>query len=245
MIQLGFVFFIGITGAAQAKSEWSLGAGVIALDMPYKEYDVKATPFPVINYESDSFWIHGLGAGYYLFNDSADKLSIMGYYAPMQFKHKDSDDWKMRHLDTRKGTMMGGVSYTHRISSIGFLRTTVAGDLLNNSKGIIIDTAWLYRYAKDGFSFTPALGVGWNSSNQNDYYYGVSGKESRRSNLEKYDASSAFSPYVEFAVNYRFADNWSIYGVGRWTHLSDEVSDSPMVDASWSGVLSTGVTWTF
>ncbi|MBF3320978.1 MipA/OmpV family protein, partial [Leptospira borgpetersenii serovar Hardjo-bovis] len=36
-----------------------------------------------------------------------------------------------------------------------------------------------------------------------------------------------------------------VYGSGRYTHLSDEAKDSPMVDRSWSALLSTGVTYTF
>ncbi|MDI8746481.1 MipA/OmpV family protein, partial [Salmonella enterica subsp. enterica serovar Montevideo] len=40
------------------------------------------------------------------------------------------------------------------------------------------DLAWLYRYTNGGLTLTPGIGVEWNSENQNDYYYGVSRKES-------------------------------------------------------------------
>jgi outer membrane protein len=36
-----------------------------------------------------------------------------------------------------------------------------------------------------------------------------------------------------------------VYGVARYTRLSDEITDSPMVDKSWSGLISTGITYTF
>ncbi|MGX8842814.1 MipA/OmpV family protein, partial [Klebsiella quasipneumoniae] len=39
--------------------------------------------------------------------------------------------------------------------------------------------------------------------------------------------------------------DWSVYGVARYTRLSDEITDSPMVDKSWSGLISTGITYTF
>ncbi|EBP9405920.1 MipA/OmpV family protein, partial [Salmonella enterica] len=38
---------------------------------------------------------------------------------------------------------------------------------------------------------------------------------------------------------------WNVYGLARYTRLSDEITDSPMVDKSWSGLLSAGITYTF
>ncbi|WP_342320976.1 MipA/OmpV family protein [Kosakonia sp. BYX6] len=231
--------------AANAENTFSLGAGVGVVESPYKEYDTRVLPIPVVTYESDNFWFRGIGGGYYLWNDEADKLSITAFYSPWQFKPKDSDDNQLRQLDRRKATAMAGLSYIHNTAQYGFLRTTLAGDVLDNSNGVMWDIAWLYNYINGGLSVTPGLGVEWSSDNQNEYYYGVSGKESRRSGLRTYDPDSSWNPYLELSVSYRLTSNWSVYGTGRYTRLSDEVKDSPMVDKSWSGLLSTGVTYRF
>lgn len=68
----------------------------------------------------------------------------------------------MRHLDDRKSTMMAGLSYAH-FTQYGYLRTTLAGDTLDNSNGIVWDMAWLYRYTNGGLTVTPGIGVQWNS----------------------------------------------------------------------------------
>jgi outer membrane protein len=65
---------------AQAESQWTVGAGVGVINSPYKQYDRDVYPVPVITYEGDNFWFRGLGGGYYLWNDKADKLSIMAYW---------------------------------------------------------------------------------------------------------------------------------------------------------------------
>lgn len=228
-----------------AHAEFSLGAGTIALNTPYKEYDMKITPFPVINYKGENFWINGLGAGYYLFNDASDKLSVLTYYDPTHFKHEDSDNKNMRRLTTRKGTVMTGLSYVHKMQHYGSLRIALAGDVLSNSNGVTVDAAWLYRYVKGALSVTPALGIKWNSANQNDYYYGISQYESRRSNMERYDPDASVSPYAELSISYDFSGNWNLYSVGRWTRLSDEITDSPMVEDSWDSIMSVGVTYSF
>ncbi|WP_172821845.1 MipA/OmpV family protein, partial [Escherichia coli] len=41
------------------------------------------------------------------------------------------------------------------------------------------------------------------------------------------------------------ASNWGIYGTARYSRLSDEVKNSPMVDRSWDGLFSTGITYRF
>lgn len=108
----------------------------------------------------------------------------------MYFKPGDSDSEQMRRLDKRKSTVMAGLSYVHN-TPYGFLRTTIAGDTLDNSNGINWDLARLYRYTNGNLTLTPGIGVEWNSDNQNEYYYGVSRHESRRSGMRSYDPTVA------------------------------------------------------
>ncbi|MEW7311356.1 MipA/OmpV family protein [Buttiauxella gaviniae] len=230
--------------SAWAESPWSLGAAALVTPNPYKGDQDRVYPIPMIGYEGDSFYFRGLNAGYYLWNDETDKLSVTAYYSPLHFKPKDSDNKQMRHLDSRKSTLMAGLSYVH-YTQYGFLRTVLAGDTLDNSNGITWDTAWLYRYTNGDWTFTPGIGVNWDSENQNEYYYGVSKKESRNSGMSSYDPESSWTPYVELSVNYKLNDSWNVYGMGRYVRLADEVTDSPMIDKEWTGVLLTGVTYSF
>lgn len=243
LLALG-VLFASSTFAVNAESTFSLGAGVGVVETPYKQYDSKVYPVPVISWESDSFWFRGLGGGYYLWNDDADQLSIMAYYSPWHFKPGDTDNSQLRALDKRKSTMMAGLSYVHN-TSYGFLRTSLAGDTLDNSNGVVWDMAWLYRYDNGGLTVTPGIGVEWNSQNQNKYYYGISDSEAQRSGLNSYKPDDSWNPYLELTVSYSLTDNLSVYGTGRYSHLSNEIKDSPMVDKSWTGLLSTGVMYRF
>ncbi|MFU0886722.1 MipA/OmpV family protein [Kluyvera sichuanensis] len=243
LLALGVLIATSAT-AVQAESKLTLGAGVGIVEHPYKQYDHDVYPVPVINYEGDNFWFRGLGGGYYLWNDGTDQLSVMGYWSPMYFKPGDSDNSQLRRLDKRKSTVMAGVSWMHH-TQYGSLRTALSGDILDNSNGMVWDTAWVYRYTNGGLTLTPGIGVQWNSENQNQYYYGVSHHESAKSGLRSYDPNSSWNPYLELSANYRFAGSWSVYGTARYTRLSDEITDSPMIDKSWTGLLSTGVTYTF
>ncbi len=66
-----------------------------------------------------------------------------------------------------------------------------------------------------------------------------------KSGLRDYDPNDGWNPYLELSANYRFLGDWSVYGTARYTRLSDEVTDSPMVDKNWNGLISTGITYTF
>ncbi len=50
----------------------------------------------------------------------------------------------------------------------------------------------------------PGIGVEWNSE-QNDYYYGVSRKESSRGDLRGAITNDSWNPYLELSANYNFA----------------------------------------
>lgn len=229
---------------ANAADSWSIGASAAIERYPYKGVSSDTLPFPMISYDSDRFFFRGLSAGAYMWKDASNQLSLDVYYSPLRFRPSKSDDRQMKQLDKRHSTMMGGVSYRH-IADWGTIRTSIAADMLDTSNGIRAEGAYLYPFNLDNLRLTPGVGVTWYSSNFNDYYYGVSARESRRSGLAQYDADSSWSPYAELTATYRFNSTWSAFASGRYVRLDNEVKDSPMVDKSYSALFATGITYTF
>jgi outer membrane protein len=229
--------------SAQAGT-WSLGASALVSPDPYRGYQDRVYPVPVINYEGDDFYFRTLTAGYYLWKDQQNQLSLMGYFSPLGYRPGDSDDDRMKQLNKRRGTLMAGLAYSH-FAEWGILRTTFTGDTLNYSNGMVGDFAYLYKFDLGDFTLVPGVGVAWSSKNQNKYYYGISENESRRSGLDSYTPSDSWAPYVELSANYQINKDWDAFFVGRYISLSSEVKDSPMVDKSYTGVLMTGVKYSF
>lgn len=235
----------GVTALPAAyAAEVSLGVGAASSTSVYRGEDNDVYPIPVLNYESEQFYFRGLGGGYYLWNDGANRLSLTAYYLPLGFKRGDNDDQQMKQLDKRRGTLMAGMAYSHR-ADWGEVRTVLAGDTLDYSNGFVWDTAYLYRFTLGDLSLTPGIGATWFSENMNRYYYGVSSKESARSGFARYRPDDGWSPYLELSANYQINSNWSTWAVGRYTRLSDEVKDSPIVDRSYNALMSVGVSYRF
>ncbi|PWC10301.1 MipA/OmpV family protein [Brenneria corticis] len=229
---------------AAYAAEVSLGLGAAGSTSVYRGDDNHVYPLPMLNYESESFYFRGLGGGYYLWNDGANKLSLTAYYLPLGFKPGDSDDVRMKQLDKRRSTLMAGAAYEHS-AEWGQIRTVLAGDTLDYSNGLIWDSAYLYRFTLGDLNITPGIGASWFSENMNRYYYGVSSKESARSGFNRYRPGDGWAPYVELSANYQINPSWSAWAVGRYTRLSDEAKDSPIVDSSYSALLSLGVSYRF
>lgn len=79
----------------------------------------------------------------------------------------------------------------------------------------------------------------------NQYYYGVSAQESARSGFNQYSHGDGWAPYLELSAGYQINQSWSARAVGRYTRLSDEMKDSPIVDSNHSILMSAGVSYRF
>lgn len=235
--------FLPASMLAQANP-LTLGASVIYSQNPYKGGEERYYPFPVISYEGDSFYVRGIQAGYYLWKDNENQLALSILGSPQNFNTDDTDNKQLKQLDNRHMTMMAGVTYRHN-AEWGSVRTVLAGDVLDNSNGFLWDLTYLYRFQFGKFSLTPGIGALWSSDNQNDYYYGVSKSESRRSGLSSYQADSSWNPYLELTATYSLNQNWTASAYGRYARLSDEIQDSPMVDRKSETTVWTGISYTF
>ncbi|OON40599.1 MltA-interacting protein MipA [Izhakiella australiensis] len=233
-----------LTAVTVAANPLTLGASVFYSESPYKSGQNRYYPVPVIDYEGDNFYFHSLAGGYYLWKDEQDRLSLMLTGSPQQYDPDDADSGDMKALDKRRMTLMGGVAYRHT-ASWGIVRTTLLGDVLNNSNGIQWDLAYLYRFQLGDFGLTPGIGAVWSSKNQNRYYYGISSHESARSGLSTYNPDDSWNPYLEMTADYRINDSWRATLSARYTHLDSEITDSPMVDKHSQTNLWTGISYTF
>ncbi|MBU9863691.1 MipA/OmpV family protein, partial [Rahnella aceris] len=202
------------------------------------------SPLPIISYDSTYLFFHGLSGGLHLYKDEHNEFNFLAEYSLMEFKPGDSDDDSLKKLNKRKATMMSGVSFIHH-DSWGLIHADFKKDVLGNSQGMTSDVGYDYRFKWNDLDLSPGVGFLWNSKKQNEYYYGVSSKESSRSGLNIYDPDDSFSPYIQLALDYPFAENWKASVMARYTLLPNEIKNSPMIDKSGSASFGLGILYTF
>lgn len=163
---------------------------------------------------------------------------------PLHFDPEDNDDAAMSQLDERKSSaMLGGAYYRHE--SWGSLKFAVAADAMDESGGVAGELSYFRPFRMERLTLTPSVGVLYYDESFNDYYYGVSAQESRRSGLQQYSADASVTPYVGLAAKYQLTQNLYLNASAVYTALPDEVKNSPMIDRDDSFALMTGLSWRF
>ncbi|HDS9361369.1 TPA: MipA/OmpV family protein [Enterobacter cancerogenus] len=224
--------------------EFSLGAGAVFNESPYKGYNKNTTAVPLISYEGDSFYIRQTTGGWILWKDGKNEISLTASWMPLHFDPDDNDDARMKQLDERKASaFLGGAYYRHE--RWGSLKVAASGDVMDESGGIVGEVSFFHPVRMERLTLIPSAGVFYSDASYNDYYYGVSGSESRRSGLNQYSAGDSWSPYVGLAAKYQLTQSLFLTASAVYNVLPDDVKNSPMIDRDDSVVLLTGVSWRF
>lgn len=196
------------------------------------EYNTTETMsiLPQFFYDNNRLYAEGSEAGVYGFKDDKNQLRFGLTYDGQSFDPDDSDDAKVKKLDERKWSALAGASYM-RITPIGGIKLKVATDVLDRHSGTVATLAHLSKFNVNQWTIYPELGVKWANDDYNNYYYGVSAKESAKSGLRAYTAKSSVNPYANLTGSYAFNDRLSGFVSQHISYLSDEQHDSPMVDS--------------
>lgn len=209
---------------------WSLGVAAAWSPSPYRSYDNKAWPLPLVNYEGTSFYFRGASFGYRLFTTPSSELSLVASPLTERFRHQDTDDARLKRLSNRDISGMGGIAWRYH-ADWGVLKASAQKEFTGHGGGMQFDAGYGYPIRSGDLTLTPTVGVIRRNSALNDYYYGVGAKEASRSGLAAYRADGGNQPYLDLSVAYRLSPRWNVAGGMRYTMLPDGIKHSPMVDA--------------
>lgn len=213
--------------APGAKPRSSLGVAVVALKSPYTGYKTDTVGAPVISYEGRRFHFRGGSFGYTLLDNDSTELSVLAAPYMMRFKHNDSDDVRLRQLSNRGFSAMAGVAVRHT-APWGLVQANVQAEVSGHGGGVSADAKYAYPLPTGRVTLVPGVGVNYAGSALNDYYFGVSEAEARRSGLARYRAGSGVSPYMDLTAVMPLGAHWTATASVRRSILSTAVEDSPM-----------------
>lgn len=232
------------TATSAMADDFSVGAGAVFNESPYKGYNDNVSAVPLMSYEGEHFYVRQTTGGWIVWKDGKNELSLTASWMPLHFDPDDNDDRAMSQLNERKASaILGGAYYRHE--SWGSLKVALAADAMDESGGVMGELSYFRPIRMERLTLTPSLGVFFHDESFNDYYYGVSQQESRRSGLQQYTAGETVTPYVGVAAKYQLTQNLYLNASAIYTVLPDEVKNSPMIDRDDSFALMAGLSWTF
>ncbi len=154
------------------KPRWNVGTSAVWSPSLYRNYSNKAWLLPAINYEGRSFYFRGASMGYRLLNSSTNEVSILVSPMGNRFRHDDSNDPRLRRLSDRDVSGMAGFAWRHR-ADWDIVQARVQKEFTGHGGGSMLDLNYSYPVVKGRLSLLPVLGMSYNNSALNDYYYAI------------------------------------------------------------------------
>lgn len=208
--------------------------------------DDKITAVPLLLYDNNRFYLEGTDAGFYPYKDNKHWVRAGISYDRQHYNSKDAKTAALQSLNKRQSSVNAQVSYMY-ISAIGGIETKLATDILGRSNGQTVSLAHRSKFEllDNKLTVYPKAGITWHSKKYNDYYYGISDKESLQSGIHSYDAKAGFSPFVAVSGKYMFTDKIGSFANVRHDWLSSSQKNSPMTDGKTETFFNVGLTYDF
>lgn len=225
-------------------AQLSVGVNVMAINSAYDlEDSIDVRVLPGVFYDNNRVYARGAQAGAYLINDGSNQLSA---YAQLSGSEFDPDDARgaLKGLDKRKASADAGLTYLRR-TPIGGFRAQIATDVLDHSGGNSARLTYLAKITKDKLTVYPSIGFEYHDTDYNEYYYGVTDKESEKTGVAAYTSNSSLNPYINISANYDFNERWAGFANQSLSYLPNEQYDSPMVDSRTDATTTLGLLYKF
>ncbi|GAA5236250.1 MipA/OmpV family protein [Verticiella sediminum] len=227
--------------AKDGSGRWALGIGAVVLDKPYRDFDRKVLPLPLISYESK--WISATAPTFDVKLYSTDALSfrLRARWSGDGYEAKDSA--VLTGMDERKSSLWAGGAVTWKTGFANFSGEVLA-DAMGNSKGTRAKLQIDRRFAAGKFGFTPRLAAEWVDDKYVDYYYGVQQSEAQAGRAF-HEGKATTNLQFGLRMDYSPSRHHTVFVDVGATRFGSSVKDSPLVDKTTGTTLALGYAYRF
>ncbi|MBV7427943.1 MULTISPECIES: MipA/OmpV family protein [unclassified Acidovorax] len=222
-------------------STWGAGLAVSADRKPYRDFDDKAQPLPLLTYENR--WVHIAGPGVDVKLPPAGPvgLRLRSRFGFEGYEAKDSPF--LTGMQERKGSLWLGAAASWDTGPLQ-LSAELLADASGHSKGRQFTLKAERRFQLGAWDITPRVSVQRQDRKYVDYYYGVEGAEAR-AGRPAHEGSSAVNLQAGLRVGYALAPRqWMFVDVSS-TRLASAIKNSPLVNRSSQPAVTAGWLYRF
>jgi len=220
---------------------WGLGLAVSADRKPYRSFDHKVQPLPLVTYENRWISIMGPGVDFKLPSAGPLDLRLRSRFGFEGYEAKDSPH--LAGMAERKGSLWLGAAATWHTGVVD-LSAELLADASGHSKGHQLTLQAERRFQAGAFDITPRLALLRQDRKAVDYYYGVE-KHEARPGRPAYAGSAAVNLQAGVRVGYTLAPRqWMFVDVSS-TRLGSAIKNSPLVERSSQPAVTAGFLYRF
>ena len=155
-----------------------------------------------------------------------DGFSVKGKIGS-SFGRDSSDDRHLHGLGDIDSGLALGLDLAYNLEPVEFtasLEKTIGG-----SNGLTAAFGVQYSVPVGQFMFSIGPSITWADSNHMESYFGVTGRQSRKSGLSRFDADAGFKRVdLQISGMYMFDEHWMVRGEVSFGALIGDTADSPV-----------------
>lgn len=227
--------------AEAIRSNWGIGAGVVALEKPYRDFDTETLTMPVISYENR--WISASVPTFdvKLYSGAALSLRLRARYAGDGYEADDSPT--LSGMDERKASLWAGGAIVLKTRFANVTGEYLA-DAMSESKGARARIQVDRRFAAGRFGVTPRVAVERVDAKYVNYYYGVRLSEVTATR-PFHEGEAATNVHAGVRVDYTPALHHMLFLDLGAIRFGSPVEASPLVDKPNQTSLGLGYVYRF
>jgi outer membrane protein len=214
------------------KKGFLYGAGLIVSEEPYRGYDTRVIPIPVLGYVGERLRVYGPFVSYDVLQGESSRVSLRAAPRFQGFDESDSDFFE--GMKDRDSSVDAGLGFNYDKEDWKF-EAAAMFDTLGKSDGYELSTR-LGRVFRNGPIFLePSLAFSYLDDNNVDYYYGVRESEQTDSRLA-YKGDSTVNTTIGFSVSTPILFGGFTQFAIDHTWNGSNINDSPLInsDSQWS-----------
>jgi MipA family protein len=248
LIQLALTLSAVVLASQSAHAQF-VGVGVAGGPTVYKNQKNEITPFPLIVYRDETFFIEGKTAGVNVWKQGEFMVSAIAEADLNKFDPKDAKTESFRQLNERKLGLLVGAQLAYRPTDNDVINFKVIGDATNTHKTVVPAVEWnhIFEISDYTMQYVVTAEARVTTSNYINYYYGVNEAESQRTGIARYRARN--TPESEltlnFGVGYQATKTVKLYGSVGVRSIGTSLNTSPIVDRSTVPNAFVGVAYKF
>lgn len=214
------------------KTGFVYGAGLIVSAEPYRGFDTRVIPLPVLGYQGERLRILGPFVSYDLIQADNSRLSLRA--APRFQGYDDSDSDFFEGMQDRDSSVDAGLGFNYDRDDWKFEAAAMV-DALGKSDGYELSTKVGRVFRKGPIFLEPSLALSYLDDNNVDYYYGV--REGEQTDFRAaYKGDATINATIGFSVSTPILFGGFTRLAMQHTWNGSNINDSPLVnsDSQWS-----------
>ena len=211
-----------MTGKHYSEQSWGIGAVIRSASIPYStEDDVVSTFVPMLFFENEYIFLHGLESGLKLYESDEWRFSAISRVRYIDIPQKYQNILQVDGNDM-------GLQARYKMENRQFIDLEIMNDLHGRSFSNLRYSANLEN---GSLEYRPYVQLRLNSSKFNTYYYG----------LDQEHVSSDLDTSVGIETKYHVISNFYLLARAQATYLGKETRKSTYVKDSMKGEVYLGI----